>query len=188
MLGPTQSALPEYRIPDRDTVKSPRLTLREGDWVSFSRIVQRVGYEFGTHSVTKEEWFDAGLAIAAQKANLEPEIVRKVTTVLGLRSPFRWLRQEIYAQLIRPKIQASKNPLARSMWFADLPSPHTGQIERRAARWTGQYDTGWGPSNWDDDCQPPTLCHAKHQHLYEVRDQTSGQRVLVYPDDVLDKT
>lgn len=177
---------PVYRMLERDRVSGPKATLKEGDSITFSRIVVRVGYEIGVHSVTRKEWFEAGAKIIAERTGEPVETIKKVIIELGLSSPFKGIKHSIYDAIVRPLIMQTQieNRNVRAMWFYDYAKPRKGEILGVVTRMTGQRDPG-GPSG-EGDYDPPCLVYSKPQRLYKVRDyENDGMHndSLVYPAD-----
>ena len=186
---------PVYRIEERDKRNGPKCTLAEGTIISFSRVVARVGYEFGAHSITKTEWWEAGLEIAAKKTGVQADDIKKLIVALRLGAPFKFLGREIYDAKIRPLTHKSTMRNVRAMWFYDYPKPRRGRIDGRVTKLTGYRDPGHQDS--DGEWEPPTLAESKSQKLYKVWDVDyfdfdagpnpvgTRYKVLVYPEDVL---
>lgn len=177
----------EYRIPERDCISTPKLTLPVGTLVTFKRYVYRVGYAVDKYSYSREEWDQKGFEIVCQKTGLDSETVEKVIKTLNLFSPYKGLKRAIYQDLVKPS-----RDMTRSMWFVDFkphlilrqPKDHfSGIIVGRCRKWTGRYGatTGYG-----DDYDPPYLLDACNQNLYLVRDGCSNLTMMVYPGDIED--
>lgn len=184
LINEKPALTPVYRIQDRDERNGPRCKMAEGGEIRFSRIVARVGYEFGVHSITKTEWWQAGLEITAKRTELPAEYVQKVIIALSLSAPFKNLRRQIYDEKIRPLTQHGTLRNVRAMWFFDYPNPQTGRILGHVTRLTGIRQPGRpdGDGGWD----PPTLEQSHPQRLYKVWNESdflSDREVLVYPED-----
>lgn len=182
---------PVFRIEERDKHNGPQCTLPDGEQIKLSRIVVRVGYEFGVHSITKTAWWEAGLEIAAKEIEMPAEDVKKVIVGLGLTAPFRNLKGQIYDAKIRPlTVQPGPNRNVRAMWFYDYQKPRRGRIAGRVTRLTGHREPG-SCSEYDGDYEPPVLTDSRIQRLYKVDfwdDEFSGaydRGMLIYPEDVL---
>lgn len=176
---------PVYRIPDRDKKRGPSAKYKEGDWITYKRVVVRVGYEFGVHSVSKEAWLRCGLEITAERSGVSIRDVARVINALDKSSPFKGIKNEIYNRLVRPLTRSGINRNIRAMWFYDLEHEHLGQVEKSVTRLTGVRDPGW--SDEDGGC-PPFLTETNHQMLYKVIEPTFGHLIMVYPDDVIEST
>lgn len=175
---------PVYRIPERETQKV-KATAQKGDLVTYKRIVARVGYEFGVHSVTKREWAEAGLKIIAQETSLSIEDVEKVIVGLDLKSPFKGMKHQIYEALIHPLITKSGSKNIRAMWFYDYASNHVGHVDAIVRRLTGVRSPGGRSGYYGEENYPPYLADPVSHHLYRVTDHDGGRRVLVHPLDVV---
>lgn len=185
MLSPT------YRMPERDKVTGPKAGLPDGTVIQFSRIVARVGYEFGIHSISRQQWFEAGLAIIVRATGLPSETVKHVICALNTDSPFKGIKHEIYNAIVRPLIE--KTPAetrnVRAMWFYNYPELQTGTIIKRVKKLTGKRESGfYGGGSWDSEpeWEPPYLGWKHTQPLYEVSlpiTYDGPVKALVYPAD-----
>lgn len=193
VIGEDQPFEPVFRMPERDVISTPRAVLDKGQTIKFRRIVVRVGYEIGVHSVTKREWYDAGVRIIAERTGQSIEVVRTVILALDNHSPFRFINNEIYQRLIRPKIAETKpeNRNKRAMWFYEFTEPQRGEIIGTVIKLTGQRRSGGRSGMYGEDYDPPVLSATGRQALYKVAfvddDIFSQHReVMVYPADILD--
>jgi len=173
---------PVYRMPERDNQTGPKAIHTQGDWIEFSRIVVRIGYEIGVHSVSKKEWNQAGLEIIADRTKLPIEDVRRVVIELGLGAPFKEIKGSIYDRIVRPLINTSTIPNVRAMWFHDLSASNTLPVERVVTRRTGIREPGCRGGYYGEEYEPPILTASHNQYLYLVT--FNGQKVMVHPLDV----
>lgn len=181
---------PVYRIAERDERKGPKPVLKEGDRITYSRIVVRVGYEFGVHSVTRREWWQAGLEIIAAEAKQPIEQVKAVIVALQHSAPFKGIKDKIYKAKVRPLIAKSTFRDIRAMWFYDYEKPRSGEIYSVVTKLTGKRDHGSPCGAYGEDWSPPALYDSHTQRLYKVHSDWDndwtviGDRdVLVYPED-----
>ncbi|RJR12456.1 hypothetical protein C4588_02140 [Candidatus Parcubacteria bacterium] len=173
----------EYRIPERDTQKTDKLTIPTNSVIRYTRRVHRVGYELDPYSYNKEEWAEAGLQLVTQLTQLPKEDVRKVIETLNLYHPYKGIKGRIYEVLVRNKIQNRE----RCLWFVDFQPEifrkegWVGTIRGRVRRWTGT----WFPASGGyDDYEPGGLYPAYNQNLYQVCDVDRGHVHLVHPLDI----
>lgn len=194
---PERFLSPTYRMPERDKITGPKTVLPDGALISFQRVVARVGYQFGVHSVTRRQWLEAGAEIVAKNAGIPIETVKQVILATRLDSPFKGIKSEIYNALIRPLIAATpaETRNVRAMWFYDYSEPYEGRIVGRVRRYTGKRNEGhYGGGGWGDEPEydPPSLDYAHGQALYEVAPSffNSGTigNLLVYPTDATERT
>jgi len=181
---------PVYRIAERDERKGPKPVLKEGNRITYSRIVVRVGYEFGVHSVTRREWWQAGLEIVASETKQPIEQVKAVIVALQHSAPFKGIKDKIYKAKVEPLIATSALRNIRAMWFYDYDKPRSGAIQSVVTRLTGKRDSGHPSGYYGEDWEPPALYESHTQRLYKVFTDWShdwaerGDRdVLVYPED-----
>lgn len=180
------AALAEFRLKERDEKRGPRLTLPDNTLVKFRQVCVRVGYEYGKHSFTKEEWEQCAIKLVAGQSGVDEVSVQRVVEALALHSPYKMLHRAVYKILVPALAAKGAHRNIRAMWFAELPTERHGRIEERVRRWTGEYDSGYSGGYYDpEDYEPPTLYRMKSQSLYRVRDWDNGKLWLVYPDDVI---
>lgn len=169
---------PVYRMPGRDAERVA-CTLKAGDNITYQRVVARVGYEFGVHSVTRLEWAEVGVKIVSQETGLSPQAVKRVLVTLNLSSPFKGIKHQIYEALIYPLIVQSKTQDVRAMWFYDCSHPRTGHVDKVVRRRTGVRSLG-GRERYG-----PYLSDPMSHQLYQVFDNQLGRKVFVHPLDSL---
>jgi hypothetical protein len=187
MLDETPTLSPVYRIQERDERNGPKPTLKEGDRITYSRIVVRVGYEFGVHSVTRRAWWQAGLEIIAAETKLPIEQVKAVIVALKHSAPFKGIKDKIYKAKVEPLIATSALRNVRAMWFYDFPEPQAGEVRSVVTRLTGKRDPGHASGYYGEDWEPPTLYDSHPQRLLSVQSAWNWHYAsgvaLVYPED-----
>jgi len=203
-----------YRIPARESefTRLPDPRPKDGDWVEFTRRIERAGYWLSPMDMPEEEAIAAAYRYLAQVANqyredvpanrfvsvpgdfspglgIDEVAVRAVVTALNvpttaaLRRVLLQVRQQ-WHQAVCHRLRHLAPDIDTSLrTFWYVDDDGCSQFMKVRARRIGRYHPGHGPYGWDDEAEPPYLETLLYQQVYQV---SGWGTVLVHPLDVKD--